>query len=68
MITCDICGEGCEENDGDISIKVNSGGRDIGPATIHGTLYFTQPYGVSDGLICERCKVKWLTRYLEGIE
>ena len=39
MTDDDICGEGCEEDDGDISIKVNNGdGMDLGPAMIHGTL------------------------------
>jgi hypothetical protein len=67
--TCDICGDACGENDGVISIRVNGGdGRDVGPATINGKLTFTQPYGVSDGIICNTCKKKFLAKYIVSID
>lgn len=63
--TCDMCGQSCGKTDGDIYIQVNGGdGRDVGPAYITGTLRFTQPYGVSSGILCDQCKVTWLTKYL----
>ena len=66
IVTCDICGNQCGKDDGAISIQVNGGdGRDVGPATIDGELRFTQPYGVSNGIICRACKVKWLRQYIE---
>lgn len=62
--TCDVCGSACNEGDGEITIQVNSGdGRDVGPATINGTLTFNQPYGVNQGIVCVACKQKWLTHY-----
>lgn len=64
-VTCDICGNQCGESDGEIRIQVNSGDRDVGPATIDGELRFTQPYGVSNGIICMSCKHKWLQLYLD---
>lgn len=63
-VTCDICGSQCGKDDGEVSIKVNGGDRDVGPATIHGELRFTQPYGVSGGIICRACKLKWLESYV----
>ncbi len=67
VITCDSCGHNCGKNDGDIYIEVNGGdGRDVGPATITGTLRFTQPYGVSNGIICSFCKEAYLRQYLES--
>jgi len=68
VVTCDICRNTCKKDDCEISIQVNGGdGRDVGPATITGKLTFTQPYGVSNGLICRDCKIKWLTEYLKRI-
>lgn len=64
-ITCDICGNQCGRKDGEIEIQVNGGdGRDVGPATITGELRFHQPYGVSNGILCRSCKVKYLKTYL----
>ena len=69
VITCDICKSSCGKDDGKITIKVNNGdGRDVGPATIDGQLTFTQPYGVSRGIVCRECKINWLTKYLERID
>ena len=68
IVTCDICHEGCNEEDGRIEIQVNGGdGRDVGPATINGYLTFTQPYQVSCGIICKDCKKKYLRKYLETL-
>lgn len=66
IVTCDICQNTCGKDEGKITIQVNSGdGRDVGPATINGEITFTQPYGVSNGLVCRECKSRWLTEYLE---
>lgn len=65
IVTCDICGNQCGRGDGEISIQVNGGDRDVGPATIHGELRFTQPYGVSNGILCMACKRKWLQHYVD---
>ena len=66
VVTCDICGNHCNESDGEVYIKVNNGdGRDVGPAYITGELRFTQPYGVSNGIICTDCKMAWLRKYVE---
>jgi len=60
--TCDKCGGHMDRADeGKIYIETDGGGRDIGPSTISGRLYFNQDYGVSDGIICKRCMVKYLT-------
>jgi hypothetical protein len=68
IVTCDICGHNCGKNDGDICIQVNGGdGRDVPPATITGTLRFTQPYKVSNGILCLFCKTKWLKKYVENL-
>lgn len=65
-VTCDMCGQSCGKTDGDIYIQVNGGdGRGGGRAYISGTLRFSQPYGVSGGILCDRCKVAWLTKYLK---
>lgn len=67
IATCDICKAECGEADGNITIKVNDGdGRDVGPATINGKLVFNQPYGCQDGIVCRRCKLRFLFRYLES--
>ena len=67
--TCDICGNACGQNDGEISIRVNGGdGRDVGPATIYATLIFNQPYGCSKGIVCRACKIKWLHAYLRELD
>jgi hypothetical protein len=66
--TCDICMAECGEYDGDIEVRVNNGdGKDVGPAYITGTLRFYQPYGVSSGILCRACKLKFLTRYLNEL-
>jgi hypothetical protein len=66
--TCDVCGAPCGEHDGNIEIKVNAGdGRDVGAATINGTLRFHQPYGVNGGIVCATCKMEWLKKYLDAI-
>ena len=66
---CDICQNPCSENDREIEIRVNNGdGRDVGPARIYGVLKFYQPYGCSDGIICFKCKIKFLKQYLDAIE
>lgn len=61
---CDICGSECEPQDGEISIQVNSGFRDVGPAVIRGVLVFDQPYGCTGGIVCRNCKLEWLAAYL----
>ena len=67
-VTCDICRDYCEKDDGKIRIEVNNGdGRDVGPATIESELKFTQPYRVSNGIVCKKCKIKWLTRYIKQL-
>lgn len=68
-VTCDMCNRACHETDDDIVIRVNGGdGRDVGPATIDGSIHFNQPYGVQGGLICIACKAKWLNRYVKTLE
>lgn len=66
VVTCDICKSECGKNDGGISIQVSNGdGRDVGPATITGTLAFYQPYVCQGGIVCRKCKLKFLERYLQ---
>lgn len=66
--TCDLCHSECNESDSKIYIQVNGGdGRDVGPAYIEGALSFTQPYGVSGGILCRSCKKKFLEEYLKTI-
>lgn len=68
IITCDICGSACGEDDGKIKIQVNSGdGRDVGPATIEGRVSFFQPYGAQNGIVCVPCKKKWLSNYISNL-
>lgn len=65
--TCDVCGKECQQGEGVIAIQVNSGdGRDVGPATINGTLTFNQPYGCDKGIVCRSCKLEWLRRYVDS--
>lgn len=66
--TCDICKIDCKKDDGVIKIIVNNGDRDVGPATIDGIIKFNQPYGVSNGIICNQCKMKWLLKYCLGYD
>lgn len=69
ICTCDVCQQPCGEQDGNIKIQVNSGdGRDVGPAHIHGALRFDQPYGCVNGIVCSRCKLEWLKRYVNDLE
>lgn len=67
-ITCDICGKECGESDGSIRVMVNNGdGRDVGPAYVTGELRFSQPYGVTNGIICRDCKLEYLADYLSQL-
>lgn len=67
-VTCDICGKECGESDGVIRARVNNGdGRDVGPAYITGELRFSQPYGVSNGLVCPACMLKYLEIYVADL-
>jgi len=67
-VTCDICGKECGESDGVIRARVNNGdGRDVGPAYITAELRFSQPYGVTNGLICPACKLKHLETYVSKL-
>lgn len=66
-VTCDLCGHGCEANDGDIRIQVDGGYRDVGPATITATLRFHQPYGISNGILCKLCSDYWIKIYAESL-
>ena len=66
-ISCDICGAECG-GDGDSGVirhEVNGGdGRDVGPAYVYGEIKFFQPYGCDKGIVCEKCKMKYLAAYL----
>jgi len=67
--SCDVCGNECQPDDSDVQIRVNNGdGRDVGPAYIHGRLEFDQPYGVSGGIVCKTCQIKWLKQYIKTLE
>jgi hypothetical protein len=66
--TCDVCGAECDRDDGAISVQVNGGDRDVGPASIYGTLTFYQPYKCATGIVCRACKIKWLKIYLKDQE
>lgn len=69
VVTCDVCGQSCGEQESEISIQVNGGdGRDVGPAHIYGTLRFNQPYGCIKGIVCKACKREWLKRYVMELE
>ena len=64
-ISCDLCAVECSASDGVIDIQINSGdGRDVGPATLTAAFRLDVPYGVSGGIICKACKLKWLGIYL----
>jgi hypothetical protein len=67
IVTCDMCHRECGERDGEIRIRVNGGDRDVGPATIDGEIRFTQPYGVSGGIVCKSCKLNWLKHYVDQL-
>ena len=66
ICTCDMCGNTCNKDEGNIKIKVNHGDRDVGPAHVVGRIVFNQPYGCDNGIICTQCKIKWLTSYLRS--
>ena len=69
VVSCDICQNSCGENDSDIEIKVNNGdGRDVGAAYITGRIVFHQPYGCSNGIVCNKCKIKYLKKYINELE
>jgi len=68
IVTCDICQRKCGENDREILIQVSAGDRDVGPAIITGDLRFTQPYGVSNGIVCKSCKLNWLDYYVAQLK
>lgn len=67
-ITCDMCRFPCEADDGDILIYTNTGCKDGGPNRIEGVIKYYEPYGVSGGIICKLCKLKWLLKYTADLE
>jgi len=61
IVTCDYCGNTCGENDHRIDFAINGGdGRDVGPTRIQGRITLYQPYGCSDGILCNPCLRKFL--------
>ena len=65
-INCDLCSEECGASEGVIDIQINGGdGRDVGPSTLRAAFRLDVPYGVSGGIICKTCKLKWLGIYLD---
>lgn len=67
IVTCDICSEKCDESDSSIEIQVNGGSRDVGAAYIRSKLSFYQLYSCTDGIVCNTCKLKYLTDYVKEL-
>lgn len=66
-ITCDLCHEECGANDGVIQIEVTPGdGRDVGAGYIRAAFRLDIPWGVSGGIICKKCKMEHLARYVKA--
>lgn len=66
---CDICAWDCDKNDGLIKVAVNNGdGRGVGSAYITGKLEFDRPYVVTRGIVCRKCKMKYLYRHLGEVQ
>ena len=63
-VTCDICGEDCKQSDSIIRVVVKSGMRDVGESVIQGRLRYFEPYFCDDGIICKKCMIKYLLKYL----
>ena len=65
VITCDHCRNQCGENDNRIDFAINGGdGRDLGPTRIQGRITLYQPYGTTDGILCNSCLRKLLRMFL----
>jgi hypothetical protein len=65
VVTCDLCGNRCGENDNQIDFAINGGdGRDVGPTRIQGRITLNAPYAVSDGLLCNNCLRRCLKRFI----
>lgn len=64
-VTCDRCGNECEEGENFIDFPINGGdGRDVGPTRIRGSITLYQPYGCSGGILCRSCLRALLRRFL----
>jgi hypothetical protein len=67
--TCDLCNGPALPSDQQVAVEVYPGdGRDVGPGFLHGTLYVDIPYGVSRGVACRACKIKFLDIYIQEIK
>ena len=69
VCTCDLCGSLCGRHDGVLQIEVYPGdGRDVGPGHIDAELRVNIPYKASNGIVCKKCKIEWLSRYVAAHE
>jgi hypothetical protein len=66
--TCDVCGNGCQQEDAKLRVQINGGDRDIGPSTIYATVTVDHPYRCNKGIVCKKCQKKWLQEYVNGID
>jgi hypothetical protein len=63
--TCDICHAPCEADESCIAIEIHPGdGRDVGPSYMTAKLSVNFQYGVSNGICCKACKLKFLRKYV----
>lgn len=66
VCTCDLCGAECGRYDGLIQIQVYPGdGRAVGPGHMEAEFRVNIPYQASNGIVCNGCKIKWLSRYVK---
>lgn len=64
--TCDLCQQPCQPDDSCIAIQIHPGdGRDVGPSYMTAKLSVDFQYGVSNGICCFACKMKFLRKYVD---
>ena len=64
VCTCDLCKQECDANEGDMSITVSSGFRDVGPTTLDASWKLRIPYGLQKPIACRSCIEKLMVAYL----
>ena len=64
VCTCDLCKQECDANEGDMSITVNGGFRDVGPTTLDANWKLKIPYGPQKPIACRACIEKLIAAYL----
>lgn len=62
---CDMCESLCSKDDGKIYLETSPPARDVGARYVHAHLLYFAPYAFTDGLLCKKCKISLLKKYIE---